>query len=75
MQVNIKMSIYPPESWKPMTDDEIINLEMAMQDSQQRQEELVRMHNPEAYFAMQEERGKQAIELQRFKDRRFIGFE
>lgn len=75
MQVNIKMSIYPPESWKPMTDDEIINLEMAMQDSQQKQEELVRMHNPEAYFAMQEERGKQAIELQRFKDRRFIGFE
>lgn len=75
MQVNIKMSIYPPESWKPMTDDEIINLEMAMQDSQQKQEELVRMHNPEAYFAMQEERGKQAIELQRFKNRRFIGFE
>lgn len=75
MQVNIKMSIYPPESWKPMTDDEIISLEMAMQDSQQKQEELVRMHNPEAYFAMQEERGKQAIELQRFKNRRFIGFE
>lgn len=75
MQVNIKMSIYPPESWKPMTDDEIINLEMAMQDSQQRQEELVRMHNPDAYFAMQDERSRQAIELQQFKNRRFIGFE
>lgn len=74
MQVNIKMSIYPPESWKPMTDDEIINLEMAMQDSQQRQEELVRMHNPDAYFAMQDERSRQAIELQQFKNRRFIGF-
>lgn len=74
MGLKIKMSIYPPDSWRPMTDDEIINLEMVMQDSQQRQEELVRMHNPEAYYAMQDERGRQAIELQRFKNRRFIGF-
>lgn len=75
MQVNIKMSIYPPDSWRPMTDDELVEFEMVMQDSQQKQEELVRMHNPEAYFAMQDERSRQAIELQRFKDRRFIGFE
>lgn len=75
MGLKIKMSIYPPDSWHPMTDDEFIAFEMEMQDSYQRQEELVRMNNPEAYFAMQDERSRQAIELQRFKNRRFIGFE
>ena len=54
MKIDIKMSIYPPDSWRPITDDELIEFEMVMQDSQQKQEELVRMHNPEAYFAMQE---------------------
>lgn len=67
------MSIYPCEAWS-MSDQEWLDFEATMQDSYQRQQELVLQNNLEAYLEMQRERSLQALELDAFKARNRVGF-